>query len=524
MAIEDGKIIEIGEDDRLLAKYDDESTRKINAQDKFIMPGLIEGHGHFHGVGEQEIRLNFLRDTSWNDIVAKVKKAANKSPDGSWIIGRGWHQEKLTDLPLNNVDGYPRHDLLSAAAPDHPVLLTHASGHGIIVNQRAMDMADVSQETADPLGGRIVRDRDGNAIGVFEERAMYAIRTLHTDYENSRSEEERYAEWMQITEKAQMACLAYGITSFQDAGSPDLYIKRYKDLADRGKLKIKLWAMLRQPWSALDTLDLSDYPVYTDDNYFTCAAIKSELDGALGSYGAWLLRPYSDKNNFHGQNTTTVEEVKNIAQLCKKKSMQCCVHAIGDRANRVLLDVYEGVLADQIKSDHRWRVEHAQHLAVSDIPRFAAGKFIASMQGIHCTSDAPFVVDRLGVDRAQKGAYAWRALLDSGTKIANGTDAPVESLNPFESIYASIARKRPDGSEAFFPEQSMTRIEALQSYTSANAYAAKEENIKGRLAPGLAADFIILDRDLESCPIEDIPDTEVEATYIDGELRYTRTE
>jgi len=279
--------------------------------------------------------------------------------------------------------------------------------------------------------------------------------------------------------------------------------------------------MLRQPWSELDTLDLSRYPVYTEDDYFTCAAVKSELDGALGSYGAWLLTSYSDKDNFHGQNTTTIEDVKNIAQLCQVKNMQCCVHAIGDRANRVLLDVYEGVLGDNINTDHRWRVEHAQHLAESDIPRFSQGAFIASMQGIHCTSDAPFVVDRLGVDRAQKGAYAWRALLDEGVKIANGTDAPVESLNPFESIYASISRTRLDGKEAFFPEQSMTRIEALQSYTSDNAYAAKEENKKGRLAPGLSADFILLDRDLESCQISDIPTTRVLATYVDGDLRYS---
>jgi len=188
MVIADGKIIEVGDDQHLIDKYGDAtSLRRMDAQGKFIMPGLIEGHGHFHGVGEQEVRLNFLTDTSWARIIEKVEAAAASAADGAWIIGRGWHQEKLSDLPLNQVDGYPRHDLLSKAAPDHPVLLTHASGHGIIVNKRAMEMADITQETSDPLGGRIVRDESGNAIGVFEERAVKTFRVMHADYENTRS-------------------------------------------------------------------------------------------------------------------------------------------------------------------------------------------------------------------------------------------------------------------------------------------------------------------------------------------------
>ncbi|MBL0099705.1 MAG: amidohydrolase family protein [Saprospiraceae bacterium] len=257
------------------------------------------------------------------------------------------------------------------------------------------------------------------------------------------------------------------------------------------------------------------------NHFYTCNAIKSEVDGALGAFGAWLLEPYNDKPNFKGQNTTDIYDVKRIADMAIQNKMQFCVHAIGDRANRVVLDIYEGVMSQHPElKDLRWRIEHAQHLSKDDIPRFAKNGIIASMQGIHCTSDAPFVVKRLGVDRSRIGAYAWRSLLDSGVVVANGTDAPVEDVDPIKSFYASVTRKREDSGFEFFPEQKMTRKEAIYSYTLGNAYAAFEEKIKGSLRPGKVADIVILSKDLINCSEEDILKTKVLYTITDGKVRF----
>ncbi len=518
IAVRDGLIVSVGEEDEW-ERFRANDTRLIDLKNAFAMPGLIEGHGHFHGVGESVLKLNFLQDTSWTDILNKVKDRLQSAEEGEWILGRGWHQEKLMDIDLKNVGGYPLHDELSALSQENPIILTHASGHAILANEKAMRLSGVSVETPDPDGGHIVRDQNGAAIGVFEERAMKIVRAVHQEYLEGLDENERYEEWLKTTEAAVQHSLAYGITSFQDAGSTDVYVNNYTKLAEDGKLDIRLWAMLRQPWAELRDLDMSSYPIIdAGEKYFTCRAIKSELDGALGSYGAWLLDDYSDKDGFHGQNTTKVEDVKNIAELCLDRNMQLCVHAIGDRANQITLDIFEAVA--QKGNELRWRIEHAQHLAPEDVGRFSKLNAIASMQGVHCTSDAPFVVKRLGVQRAKLGAYAWRSLLDTGVKIANGTDAPVESLNPYENIYASVTRKYGNGEEAFFPEQKMTRLEALKSYTIDNAFAAFEEQDKGSLEIGKLADMTVVDRDLLRCAEDELPLARALMTIVGGEIKY----
>ena len=521
MAVSEGRIVALGSKTEMKS-WSGPSTQKIDLAGKFVMPGLIEGHGHFEGVGESVRKLNFLQDSLWLDIVKKVEGQIEHSKEGEWIVGRGWHQEKLKDLPINTISGYPYHDELSRISPDHPVLLVHASGHALMANKKAMEIAQISPETSDPVGGHILRDHENKLVGVFEERAMSFIREAFQEELSKKSEKELEEDWLKTMRAAQNECLKYGITSFQDAGSSDLYIKKYASHALAGNFEIRLWTMLRQPWTELKEMDLSSYP-YIDvaDGFFTCRAIKSELDGALGSYGAWLLKPYDDKPNFHGQNTTTVSDVKSISEICLQKEMQLCVHAIGDRANRIVIDLYHSALNND---QSRWRIEHAQHLDPEDIPRFREKNIIASIQGVHCTSDAPFVVKRLGVERARNGAYPWRSLLDNGVKIANGTDAPVESLNPFESIYASVTRKRMDSGLEFFPEQSMTRMEALKSYTYDNAYAAFEESKKGTLSVGKYADFIVLDTDLLNCSDEEILETHVLITFIDGEMRYEKAQ
>ncbi|NUO01868.1 MAG: amidohydrolase [Saprospiraceae bacterium] len=498
-----------------------EKTEVVDLNGQFVMPGFIEGHGHFSGLGASLMNLNFLKSKSWNEIVQAVGEKAKSTKPGAWITGRGWHQEKWTEPLDQQEQGYPYHDLLSEASPDHPVLLRHASGHSLFANKKAMELAGISAETPDPSGGRIVRNARGEAIGVFEERAMSLINTAYQEYLDGLSESDLKEQWLKGIELAEEECLKKGITSFQDAGSSFEEIGRYRELAEKGELDLRLWAMLRHSYADMkDQLD--GFPMLNLGNHtFTCRAIKSEVDGALGAFGAWLLRPYADKPGFEGQNTTPVSEVQNIARLAMNHDLQLCVHAIGDRANRVTLNIYEELFkANAGKTNLRWRIEHAQHLDTADIPRFKRMGVIASMQGIHCTSDAPFVVKRLGETRSRLGAYPWRSLLDAGVLVANGTDAPVEDVSPIESFYASVTRKRADTGLVFFPEQRMTREEALYSYTMANAYAAFEESLKGSLTQGKLADLVVLSEDLVQCDDDAILKTKVVMTMVGGKVKY----
>jgi predicted amidohydrolase YtcJ len=524
VALRGGRIIDVGSTADLMVLRGD-STEVIDLQGRFMMPGFIEGHGHFSGLGYSLINLNFLHTSSWEEIVQMVAEAAAQAEPGEWIVGRGWHQEKWTETPSPSVLGYPYHEALSAVSADNPVILRHASGHSLFANAKAMELAGVTAETPDPSGGEVVRDSRGKAIGVFEERAMSLINAAYDDYRAGLSEEAKSKEWYRAIELAEEECLKKGVTSFQDAGSKYFELERYEQMAEAGELDLRLWAMVRHSYDEMkDNLD--GYPkIDVGNHYFTCRAIKSEVDGALGAFGAWLLRAYNDKKGFTGQNTTPIPEVKNIAQLAMDNDMQMCVHAIGDRANRVVLNIYEEQLsANPEKENLRWRIEHAQHLDTADIPRFREMGIIASMQGIHCTSDAPFVEKRLGRERSRLGAYPWRSLLDEGVIIANGTDAPVEDVDPLLSFYASVTRKRADNGFEFFPEQRMTRAEAIHSYTLGNAYAGFEEDFKGSVTKGKAADFVVLSHDLVNCTDEEILESKVLMTMVDGEVRYQAEE
>ena len=521
IAIKDGRILEIGTTTDIEVLVD-ETTKIIDLKGNFAMPGFIEGHGHFSGLGKLLMNLNFLKSKNWDEIVAMVAEKVKTAKPGEWIEGRGWHQEKWNQALENSVHGYPFHDKLSAVSPDNPVLLRHASGHGVFANKKAMEIAGITKETRSPLGGEIVRDGSGEAIGMFEERAMKIVYDAYQDYLDKISGDELEDNWYKGIELAEEECLKKGITSFQDAGSSYKEIERYKKLAEEGKLDLRLWVMLRHSYKEMNG-NLDDFPIIDAGNhFFTSKAIKTEVDGALGSYGAWLLKPYNDKQHFVGQNTTTIEEVKNIAQLAEDHDLQLCVHAIGDRANREVINIFEEIFTnDTTKTDRRWRIEHAQHLHPDDIPRFKTYGIIASMQGIHCTSDAPFVVNRLGTQRAKEGAYPWRSLLDNGVLIANGTDAPVEDVDPIESFYASVTRKRVDTGFEFFVEQKMTRQEGLYSYTLGNAFAGFEEKNKGSLEKGKLADIVVLSEDLLKCKDEDIMKTKVLYTIVDGEIKFS---
>lgn len=520
VAVKDGKIIAVGSNADL-ENLRGENTEVTDLEGNFLMPGFIEGHGHFSGLGKSLLNLNFLKSENWEEIIAQVEKAAAAAKPGEWIEGRGWHQEKWTHTPEENFRGYPYLYDLSAVSPDNPVILFHASGHSLFANEAAVKAAGISADTPSPAGGEIVRDFDGKIVGVFEERAMTGIRTAYQDYLETLSPAARLARWHESIKAAEKECLTKGITSFQDAGTLAYEVNRYRDMAEKGELDLRLWSMLRHPYDTLKTLNISDYQaVGAGDNFYTCNALKSEVDGALGAFGAWLLRPYNDKPGFEGQNTTPIKDVEGIADMALANDMQLCVHAIGDRANRITLNIMEKAVRSRPDSaDLRWRIEHAQHLDTTDIPRFRDLGIIASMQGIHCTSDAPFVEKRLGEERSRTGAYPWRSLLDAGVIIANGTDAPVEDVSPLESFYASVTRKRADTGFEFYPEQRMTRAEAIYSYTLGNAYAAFEEDLKGSLEAGKLADMVVLSKDLINCTDAEILETEVLQVYVGGKLR-----
>jgi hypothetical protein len=524
LAIRDGFIQQVGTNEEM-EQLKGEKTQVIDLHGQFVIPGFIEGHGHFSGMGYSLIDLNFLKSKNWNEIVQAVAEKVKTAKPGEWIVGRGWHQEKWNEALERHVQGYPYHDDLSEVSPNNPVVLRHASGHALIANKVAMDITGISKETPDPSGGHIVRDASGEAIGVFEERAMEAIAKVHEEYLETLSPEDRLKRWYEGIRLAQQECLEQGVTSFQDAGSSFDEIARFQKMAEEGQFKIRLWAMVRHSSEEMKNR-LDGFPVIDAGNrYFTCRAIKTELDGALGSYGAWLLADYNDKPNFTGQNTTTMKEVKAIAALARDHNMQLCVHTIGDRANRKLLNIMEELTAAEGKDLKalRWRSEHAQHIDPQDIPRFASLGVIASMQGIHCTSDAPFVVKRLGEERARTGAYPWHSLLEAGAVVTNGSDVPVEDISPIECFYASVTRKRHQSNDmglALFPEQKMTREQAIYSYTMACAYAGFEETWKGSLTPGKVADIVVLSNDLITCPEDDILKTRVVMTMVGGEVRY----
>ncbi len=522
VAIKNDRFLKIGTNEEILA-FQNESTEVIDLKGNFMMPGFIEGHGHLQKMGKVLLHINLMETKNWDEIVNAVAEKVKDAEPGEWIYGRGWHQEKWDTPVERQFSGYPYHDQLSEISPNNPVLLEHASGHSIFANKKAMEIVGINKETPNPVGGNIVRDPNGEIVGVFEENAEKIIENAYNEYIKSLPKEEVYNNWLKGIKLAEQECLSKGITSFQDAGSSFEEIEYYKKLAENGELDIRLWVMIRHSYDKLKG-NLGGFPIKNIGNHFlTVNAIKSEVDGALGSYGAWLLEPYNDKPDFYGQNTTSIAEVKNIAGLAYKHNLQFCVHAIGDRANREVLNIFEeNFKANPDNQDLRWRIEHAQHIDPRDIPRFKEYGVIASLQGIHCTSDSPFVEKRLGEKRSRLGAYPWRTLLDNGVIIANGTDTPVEDVDPIKCFYASVTRKRADSGAEFFPEQRMTRQEALYSYTLGNAFAAFEEHDKGSITEGKLADIVVLSNDILNCSDEEILQTEVLYTIVGGEVKYQK--
>ncbi|MBS0204142.1 MAG: amidohydrolase [Planctomycetes bacterium] len=521
VAIGGTRIVAVGSDESM-AVWIGPKTRIIECRGRTVVPGFIEGHAHFTSLGHSKLQLDLSTASSWDEIIRMVAAAAKSTPGGSWIVGRGWHQGKWREPPLSNVEGYPDTLELSRAVPDHPVLLTHGTGHMVLANERAMHLAGISAESPSPPGGEILKAGDGRPIGVFRETAARPLYRALEHFQKGRTPEQITTDQRAAIKEAVAECLKYGVTTLHDAGTSLSEVDLFKELAEREELPVRLWVMLNDVNDVLAT-NLDRYRMIgAYDNHLTVRGIKRMIDGALGTHGAWMLEPYDDLPTSRGLNTTSLQQLKQSAELAIRHDYQLCVHAIGDRANREVLTVMEQTFqAHPEKTDLRWRIEHAQHLNPVDIPRFKKLGVIASMQGNHATSDGPFVVQRLGEWRSRTGAYAWRSLLDSGATVINGTDAPVETLNPLDSFYASVTRKLADGIE-FFPEQRMTRTEALTSYTRNAAYAGFEEQFKGTITVGKLADLVVLSHDILTVPDSELKRAQVDYTIIDGRILFVR--
>ena len=522
LAVRGGRIVALGvnaDAERWVGR----TTRVIDLKGQLAIPGFIEGHGHFVGIGEYRRGLDLREARTWDDIVAQVARAVKQAKPGEWIVGRGWHQSKWDKAPEPNVEGFPLHASLDQVSPDNPVLLTHASGHAVFVNARAMEAAKIARDTPNPAGGEILKDAQGKPTGLLRETAQALANDAHNAWLGQRTPAERAADLRKSIDLAAKECISKGITSFEDAGSPFGTVDVFRAMAENHELPLRMWVMLGASTTEQLAANLDRYRMIgVGDNHLTVRAIKRYMDGALGSRGAWLLAPYTDKPDSTGLDIGDIPDLMRIAELAIRHDYQFCIHAIGDRANREVLNIYQQAFeAHPEKKDLRWRIEHAQHLNAADIPRFGKLGVIAAMQGIHCTSDAPFVLLRLGPQRAEEGAYVWQKLMKSGAVVGNGTDAPVEDISPLACFYASVSRKLKDGTR-FYPDQRMSREEALKSYTWNNAYAAFEEKLKGSLEVGKLADITVLSRDIMTIPEDDILSTGVVYTIVGGKVVFER--
>ena len=516
LAAKDGRIVAVGTRAEIEALVGD-GTEVVELEGQLVIPGFVEGHAHFLGVGDKKVQLPLHEATSWQQIVEMVAKAASETPDGAWIRGRGWHQDKWSDQPARVVDGFPTHDDLSAAAPDHPVVLTHASGHAVLVNAKAMELAGIDDQTADPPGGDIVRDEAGGATGLLNETAEGLLSESLGDVSE--------AQVTRLIELASQECQEKGVTSFHDAGMSFDEIAAVRQAAGSGQLGTRLWVMLGETNEALAAgLPSLERGALAEQPTVVVGGIKRYMDGALGSRGAWLLEPYADDPDTTGLQLMPTEEIRQTGELAIEHDLQLCVHAIGDKANREVLDLYEELFtAHSEKTDRRWRIEHAQHIDPADLERFADLGVVASVQSVHCTSDGPWVPERLGAERSEAGAYVWRDLIESGAVVINGTDAPVEDLSPIANFYSAVTRRMANG-EAFYPAQAMTRMEALRSMTLDAAWSVNQDKEIGSLVVGKLADAVVLDRDILEVSDDEVAGAGVVLTMLGGEIVYRTAE
>jgi predicted amidohydrolase YtcJ len=508
VAVRGGRFVVVGSNADAL-KLAGSRTRVIDAGGKTVVPGLQDSHGHFTGLGASLQVLRLRGTKSYDEIVEMVRTRAATARPGEWIQGRSWDQNDWPDKQ------FPTHEKLSAAAPNHPVYLTRVDGHAALVNHAAMTAAGLSRTTKDPAGGRIIRDAKGDPTGVLIDQAQGLVSQKIPPISTAQLEDQ--------IRLADAETRRLGLTMVHDAGVDPNVVEVYKRLIDSGQLKTRLYVMLS---GSLDRLqaEFAKGPVKDYANrHLMVQAIKIVADGALGSRGAALLEPYSDEPKNLGLLTTPPDEVHAKALAASKAGFQTCTHAIGDRANREVLDIYQKVYSEApVARNLRLRVEHAQILDAADIPRFRDLNVIASMQTTHATSDMPWVPTRIGPARTAEGAYVWQKLIKSGAILANGSDFPVEEPNPMLGFYAGITRQDPEGNPpgGWMPDERLSRAEVLKAFTWNAAFAAHAETELGSIEPGKYGDLVMLERDVMSVDEKDILGTRVLLTVIGGEIVY----
>lgn len=508
LAVRNGRILFVGSA-RGAEVYAGPRTQRLDLEGRTVIPGMVDAHVHLYGLGTALRTVDLVGTRSFDEVIARVVERARTTPPGQWIRGRGWDQNDWGDTR------FPTHEALSRAVPDHPVHLTRVDGHAALVNARALELAGVTAQTPDPDGGRVMRDERGNATGVLIDRAMGIVSRVIPDASRGEIREAVLAAIAEVNK--------WGLTGVHDAGVGSQIIDVYEELAKEGRYNLRNYVMIASNDETLDRYFGRGPQNGLYDGRLWIRAIKISSDGALGSRGAALIEPYSDDPQNRGLITTPYERVRDVAVRALRAGFQLNVHAIGDRANRMVLDAFESALEEEPRADHRFRIEHAQIIHFQDIPRFAALDVIPSMQGSHQTSDMYWAMNRVGWTRVQ-GAYAWRSLLNTGVVIPNGSDFPVEHPNPLISFKAFVTRQDEDGWPAggWFPAERTTREEALTSMTLWPAYAAFMERDYGSLAAGKVADFVVLDQDIMSVAPERILDTRVVMTVLGGKVVYER--
>jgi predicted amidohydrolase YtcJ len=483
------------------------TTRVVDLGGRTVLPGLVDAHGHLLGLGLALRNVDLTATRSLDEVVARVVARARATPKGQWIVGRGWDQNDWGDTR------FPTHERLSQAVPDHPVWLERVDGHAALANAAAMRAAGVTAAARDPEGGRVERDASGAPAGVFVDNAQ---RLVERAIPAPTREEQRAA-----LRAAAAELHRHGLVGVHDAGEPRAVIELMEEMAGRGELDLRAYVMVADDSSAIRYYFGRGPRAALGGGRLWVRSVKLYADGALGSRGAALLEPYSDDPKNTGLLVSAPAHIEDVARRALAAGFQVNTHAIGDRGNRLVLDAYEAALRGRPTPDHRFRVEHAQVLSPDDVPRFARLGVIPSMQGSHQTSDMYWAGTRLGETRLL-GAYAWRSLLDAGSIVPNGSDFPVERVDPLLSFRAAVARQDARGwpSGGWHPEQRMTRDEALRSMTLWPAVAAFQERDMGTLTAGKYADFVVFDRDPMRAPAEEIGQARVLATYLGGRAVY----
>jgi predicted amidohydrolase YtcJ len=505
-AIRDGRFVFVGSTREALA-LKGPATRVVDADGATIIPGMVDAHAHLMGLAFTLRQVDLTATTSYDAVIARVVERAARTPKGQWIVGRGWDQNDWGDTR------FPTHDALSRAVPDHPVYLERVDGHAALVNMAAMRAASLTAATRDPSGGKVIREAANAPSGVLIDNAQNLVQRF---IPAPSAAESREALGGAVREMHR-----WGLTGIHDAGASPSSIDLYEATARSGELALRTYVMISDDSAALVRYFTTGPKSSLHNGRLWVRAIKLYADGALGSRGAALIEPYSDDPGNRGLLLSAPEHIRDVATRALAAGFQVNTHAIGDRGNRIVLDAYEQALTARPTADHRFRIEHAQILHVEDIPRFAALGVIPSMQASHQTSDMYWAGKRLG-DARLRGAYAWRTLINTGVIVPNGSDFPVEQVNPLLSFHAAIARQ--DGADwptgGWFPEERMGREEALRSMTLWPAQAAFQEKELGSITPGKHADFVLLDQDLMRVPAELVLRTRVRQTWFAGALVY----